>query len=311
MPVNRLALFSIVCVSLSLSVPGALRAASAANVAACGELDRRFEFTQQDITSLQLNILLFSAADHGCEATAARLLEAGASVEARDRLGAMPLAHAAKAGHSALIELLLRHGAPINARSIAGSTALFAAAENDRLAAVRLLLDKGADVNLPGRSGLTPIAAAAYKGSVGIVDLLLAHGADPNAIDATGKGPLPYAAALGFTDVVRRLLDAGVDPNTPYGNDLTALMWAAGYPDGAGALDAAKVVNLLLERGAFIDAADNRGRTALMIAAERGHAAIVEILLQHGANGSLKDKEGKVARDLAATDDVRAKLTAK
>ena len=53
-----------------------------------------------------------------------RLLDAGASLEARDRLGAMPLAHAARAGHVALVELFLANGAPIDARNLAGATAL-------------------------------------------------------------------------------------------------------------------------------------------------------------------------------------------
>ena len=57
-------------------------------------------------------------------------------------------------------------------------------------------------------------------------------------IDKTGKAPIVYAAGLGFTPIVRRLLDAGVDVNARYGNDLTVLMWAAGYAENAGALDA-------------------------------------------------------------------------
>jgi len=66
----------------------------------------------------------------------------------------------------------------------------------------------------------------------------------------------------------------------------------------------------LLERGAPIDAADNRGRTALLIAAERGDAAIVSLLLDRGADRIRRDKEGKSALDLAASAPIRARLSA-
>ena len=48
-----------------------------------------------------------------------------------------------------------------------------------------------------------------------------------------------------------------------------------------------------------------------MIAAALGDAADVDLLLQRGADRTLKDKEGKTALDLAANADVRAKLAAK
>src|SRR5262249_22814298 len=144
-----------------------------------------------------------------------------------------------------------------------------------------------------------------------IVELLLVRGADPNAVDATGKAPLVYAAALGFTAIVRRLLDAGVDVNARYGNELTALMWAAGYADGACVGDADSVLNLLIDRGARIDEADDGGRTGLMIAAELGHTTIVEQLMARGADSTLKDRNGNRALDLAADDHVRAALEAR
>jgi len=58
----------------------------------------------------------------------------------------------------------------------------------------------------------------------------------------------------------------------------------------------------------MLDAADNRGRTALMIAAALGDASTVGILLQHGAYPTLRDKDGKTAADLAANAEVRARL---
>ena len=268
--------FALACIAPNI--------AGAADDAVCRELERRFELTKAEDPSIRPNSALFSAADKGCAEFARRLLDAGASLEARDRLGAMPLAQAARAGQTALVEFFLQRGGAIDARNLAGSTALFLAVEAERLRTVALLLDKGADASIPGRSGVTPLAAAAFRGNTRIVDLLLARGADPNVRDATGKAPIAYAAALGYTAVVARLLTAGVDPNARYGNDLTALMWAAGHDDGAGVLDVDGTVTLLLDRGALIDASDNRGRTALMIAAELGHASVVELLLRRGAD---------------------------
>ena len=96
--------------------------------------------------------VLFSAADKGCEPLARRLLAAGASVQARDRLGAMPLAARRARGSLRWSICSCEKGAPIDARNLAGSTALYAAAENDRLAVVRRLLAKGADPKVPGRA---------------------------------------------------------------------------------------------------------------------------------------------------------------
>jgi ankyrin repeat protein len=301
---------SLVTACLSAGLTGVV-AAPAVPAATCRELERRFDVLKADMVSAQLNALLFSTADSGCVPLARRLLEAGASLQARDRFGTMPLARAARVGHVALIELFLSNGAAIDARNLVGTTALYGAAENERHASVALLLAKGADPNLAGPSGVAPLAAAAFKGNGRIVDLLLARGADPNAVDATGKAAIAYAAARGFALIVRRLLAAGVDPKRADGNDLTALMWAAGHEDGVGARAALDVIALLLDAGAPIDAVDVRGRTALMIAAELGRAEIAEALLARGADRTLTDKSGRSALDLATNESVREKLAEK
>ena len=298
MPTLRI--FALLCALM-------LRPVGAAEVD-CRELERNYSLAKSGITSIQLNAMLFASAAKDCGALARRLIASGASLQARDRAGAMPLAHAARGGHVALVERFLAEGAAIDARDLNGTTALAAAAEAERPATVAALLARGANPNLPGRSGVSPLGAAAFRGNDRIVELLLSRGADPDHVDATGKAPIVYAAARGFALVLRRLLDAGVDAKTRYGNDLTALMWAAGHEDGVGAAAAIAVVELLIERGAAIDAADNRGRTALMIAAERGDAAVVETLAMRGADRDLRDKTGKTARDLASNVAIREKL---
>jgi uncharacterized protein len=290
-----------------------LLALCAADVAraedSCADIRRNYDLVKRDAVSVQVNAALFAAADSGCEDLARKLIADGASVQARDARGAMPLAHAAREGRLRLVALFLANGAPINARNVDGGTALLFAAEHEKHSTVKLLLAKGADPNLTGRSGLTPLIAAAFAGNDRIVEELLAHGADPRVVDTTGKAAMTYAAGRGFDDVVRRLLDAGVDARTRYGGDLTALMWAAGHDEGVGAAASGRVIDLLRAHGAAIDDTDDRGRTALMIAAELGYADVVDMLLARGADRAKKDKQGKTALDLAANADVRAKLS--
>lgn len=280
-----------------------------ANVRVCQEQAQHYEQIKTGAGPLELNAALSAAADKGCIDLARRLLDDGASLGSRDRLGRMPLTHAARAGKTDILELFLARGAAINARDLDGSTALFLAVEQDSQPAAEALIAHGADVNLPGRSGLTPIEAAAYMGNESLVRLLIQKGGDPERIDATGKGPLCYAVARGFTKVANELLEHRIDVNARYGNNLTALMWAAGHDDGAGSDDVADVITLLISRGAHINDQDNRGRTALMIAASLGHQRAVEVLLAHGADRTLHDKSGKTAADLAANDGLRKKLS--
>jgi uncharacterized protein len=86
------------------------------------------------------------------------------------------------------------------------------------------------------------------------------------------------------------------------------LMWASGPDEQAPEAQAVQVVSFLLDAGAHIDDRDARGRTALMIAAEGGHAEIANLLLARGADPSLKDKAGKLASDLTVVTALRERL---
>jgi ankyrin repeat protein len=119
-----------------------------------------------------------------------------------------------------------------------------------------------------------------------------------------------YAAGSARTEVVARLLKRDIDVNARYPNDLTLLMWACGPDESAPEPQAVKVVQQLLDAGARIDDRDARGRTALMIAAEGGHAGIASLLLARGADPSLTDKAGKRAADLTQLTSLRERLTA-
>ncbi|MFB9269576.1 ankyrin repeat domain-containing protein [Bradyrhizobium erythrophlei] len=294
----------------ALFVAGATHTGLAAqDPARCRELTRKYETGKAQFTAIEVSLTLFAAANANCVNLATRLLDGGASVDARDRLGARPLSQAARSGHLEMVDLLLSRGAPVDARNLDGATALYFAADRGHVAIVQRLLDRGADVNLTGRSGASPVAAASYAGRDMVVRMLLARGADGRKADDTGKPPVVYAAASGQLGIVRQLLAQHIDVNARYANELTLLMWASGPDEAVPETQALEVVAYLLDAGAKIDAADARGRTALMIAAEGNHPAIVKALLAHGADPSLKDKAGKRAADLTVLTALRQELT--
>ena len=274
-------------------------AVAQANMLDCRELSQRYAAAKQSAVDRQLNIYLSQAAQKGCLELTNELLRDGASVRARRREGDTALHHAVKATEPEVARVLLDHGADIELRDLSGATPLFLAIEANRPKAVALLIERGANVNSPGRSAVAPIAAAAFNGSEPIVALLLEKAADANAADNTGKTAIVYAVARGFTRIAERLLLAGVDVNARYGNGLTALMWAAGHANDVPDADGVKTTELLLARGARLDDVDDRGRSALMVAAELGHGDIIKLLLAHRATADLRDKDGRSAADLA------------
>lgn len=282
--------------------------AEATEAPVCAGIRARWESTRADLQVPQVSALLFAAADNGCPALGEDLLAAGALIEAKDRFGTTPLGHAAREGQLDVIAMLLAHGADINHGNLAGSSPLFLAIERHHPDAAAYLIAHGADVNEPGRSHVTPLAVAAFSGDDATVALLLAKGVKTDAYDVTGKTAMVYVAGGGHAAIVKRLLAAKQDVNERYGNDLTALMWAAGYVDGVADAAGEATVATLLDAGAQVNAEDNRGRTALMIAAERGHADIVKLLLARGADPKHTDRQGKTARDLAANETVKAAL---
>ena len=287
---------------------GAAPAACAADSERCQALSRRYDEAKPQITAIEVSVTLFAAVDANCIDLATKLLDRGASVDARDRLGARPLSHAARSGHLQMVDLLLARGAPIDARNLAGATALYFAAEGSHISIAQRLIERGADVKLTGRSGISPIAAASYAGNDVIVEALLAHGADERVADETGKPPIIYAAAGARFDIVKRLLAQNIDINARYSNDLTLLMWVSGPDENAPEAQAVKIISYLLDAGAHVDDRDDRGRTALMIAAEGGHEEIVNLLVARGADASLKDKAGKRAADLTRLSSLRERL---
>ena len=173
----------------------------------------------------------------------------------------------------------------------------------DRGKNVAILIAAGAEINVRNNKGLTPLAAAAFNGDEDSFALLLNEGAKPDVMDNSQKSAIVYAAAKGFIGIVRTLLSVGIDVNQRYGNELTVLMWAAGYSNDVPPSDAAQMIRLLLQHEAELNLQDNRGWSAMMTAANMGHSEVVQILIEAGANVHLVARDGQTAANLASAGD--------
>jgi ankyrin repeat protein len=155
-----------------------------------------------------------------------------------------------------------------------GFTALHYAASYGYIEIADLLLAKNADVDAKTGKGETPLHYAASYGHKDIVELLLSNGVNVDVRDGIGRTPLYDAAASSRIEEVRILL-AEADVNMGTLRGYTALSGAASH----GRED---IVQLLIDKGANVNAADLDGGTAMYWARIRGYDRIQDLLRQHG-----------------------------
>src|SRR5215467_8281147 len=137
-----------------------------------------------------------------------------------------PLIKAVSKGDTPTARALLARGADVQARDANGRTALMYAAENGDPITVQALLINGADVNARDRQGWTALMYAADNGDVTTVQTLLAHKAHVNAkSESTGWTALMSAAARGRSvSVVQALLASGPEGNSRHKPNGTPLI---------------------------------------------------------------------------------------
>jgi ankyrin repeat protein len=243
------------------------------------------------------------------------LLARGSDPNARETTnGETALMWAAAEDHAEAVQSLIVHGAELDARSNAleyktdrfglegvltilprGSwTPLMYAARQGAAKATRVLADAHANLNLADPDGSTALILAIINGHYDTAAVLLEKGADPNIADSAGMAAL-YAAVdmntlaevfgrprkpspdeLNALGLMKKLLDRGANPNAQL---KTATLYRAHTPG-----------ERILGEGA----------TPLMRAARSGDAAAMGLLLEHGANPSMEQKNHTTALMLAA-----------
>ncbi len=238
-----------------------------------------------------------------------------------------PLIFAARHGHLQVAQALVEAGADVNQTTADGWTALLAATHNRYYGLGAWLLERGADPDLANAGGWTPlyiatdnrnIEAGDYPVRVPDMDhlayirLLLDAGADPNLrmrsstetrtvftqqwLFEDGATPFLRAAQSGDLSLMRLLLEHGADPDIPTLHGITPLMvasgigWVHGVTHEWSPAETLEAVRFLLALGADVNARDSLdGRTALMGAAHKGVPEVVQLLVDHGADLTIRD----------------------
>lgn len=203
-----------------------------------------------------------------------------------ERGTASPTPHPLGSGIARIISVVLLCGCyvyesrPASAPSEASP--LHEAVRRGDIGATTALLAAGADVNALQTSGyrVPPLSIASRNGDEHMARLLTSNGANPNTRDEVGNTPLHAAAGANAAppSMTALLLSAGADPNVRGRKGATALWYAA-------LSGRAEVVQLLVDHGANLNVQEEVGHSSpLDSAASLGHIAVVEVLLNAGAD---------------------------
>lgn len=167
---------------------------------------------------------------------------------------------------------------------------LLLAAVNDNPGAIERLLGQGADPKARDARGYTALHLALRDGSFRAAAKLMEQpGVDIDSTSTAGETPLMMAALKGHVAWMQRLIDRGARLNL---DGWTPLHYAATGPS-------TEAVAMLVARGARLDARSPNGSTALMMASRYGPESSVSLLLDKGADLSLRNEQNLGAADFA------------
>ncbi|KAI6212728.1 CBR-TRP-4 protein [Aphelenchoides besseyi] len=224
-----------------------------------------------------------------------------ARIDVFDDNGRTALHLASANGHLELTKLLLQYKAFVNSKSKNGEAPLHLAAMNGHVNVVNLLVQEhNASVEAITLDNQTALHFAAKHGQKEVCQKLLALGANPNARDDKGQTPLHLGAENDFPDVVKLFLKmkhnnnavlTAVDHNGFTGAHIAAMKGSLAVVKELMMIDKAMVIHAKTK---------TMEATTLHMAAAGGHAKIVKILLENGANPEDENAHGMTALHLGA-----------
>jgi ankyrin repeat protein len=237
------------------------------------------------------------------DATRFFLYDVHCDLEAKDVVGHTAAHLACRSGDAAVLDILLEAKASVNARDNEGKTLLHMAAVGADEACIRRIAElagaAGPNVSLQTRDAknLTALNLAVMENKLSSVQLLLELKALVLPANDS-EHPFLTAAYAGHVTIAQYLLASEkLSVNLTDRDKETALHWAA----LGGRLE---MVKFLLNEQADVNARDFDKRPPLMLAAKQGHLTVVKWLVEEGkADVSLLDEKKQNVLEIAAQDN--------
>ncbi len=169
-----------------------------------------------------------------------------------------------------------------------------------------LAIDPGQDLNAKNTYGLSPLMIAARHGFIDALKTLVSAGSGRIEIDdkdAQGRTALAWAAQSEKQETFNELLAVGASPAISDNCGETVAMTAS-------RMGAANILNALIERVAdpearskLLEAKNEKGLTAVMLAVEESHVGVLSILKEAGAHMGSTEVEKIALLHLALKQD--------
>ena len=199
-----------------------------------------------------------------------------------------------------IMNVLLKAGADTTIVDVFGDTCLHKILHREYLSreydhdALQMLLDHGAPVNAMNKNHQTAYMLACHQGNIDAMCALVNAGADPNIADSWGNTGLHLAVQGGSSKhVLEEIIAHGADVNAVNNEGATALMLACETWQK-------EFVNVLLRAGADTSICDVHGDTCLHKLLHREcDQETLEMLLDHGVPVNATNKKHHTAYMLA------------
>uniref|UniRef100_A0A6Q2YZ02 Protein phosphatase 1 regulatory subunit n=1 Tax=Esox lucius TaxID=8010 RepID=A0A6Q2YZ02_ESOLU len=192
--------------------------------------------------------------------------------------GAVFLA-ACSSGDTEEVLRMIDRGADINYANVDGLTALHQACIDDNVDMVTFLVEHGAAINQPDNEGWIPLHAAASCGYMDIAEYLIGQGANVGVVNSEGETPLDIAEEEAMEELLQNEINRqGVDIEAARKEEERIMLRDARQWLNSGTINDVRHAK--------------SGGTALHVAAAKGYAEVLKLLIQAGYDVNIKDFDG-------------------